>query len=84
VIKIKTSNAITCEEVAMQIGRCVTPDRNGEDVMKSVQAMLAEAEAEVPRISPDQAKGLLGIRPGQAGSCILRLGWTFGTGRQDA
>jgi rhodanese-related sulfurtransferase len=28
--------------------------------MKTVQAMLAEAEAEVPRISPDEAKGLLG------------------------
>jgi len=32
----------------------------GEDVMKTVQTMLAEAEAEVPRISPDEAKGLLG------------------------
>ena len=28
--------------------------------MKTVQTMLAEAEAEVPRISPDEAKGLLG------------------------
>jgi rhodanese-related sulfurtransferase len=28
--------------------------------MKTVQAMLAEAEAAVPRISPDDAKGLLG------------------------
>ncbi|MEH2607137.1 rhodanese-related sulfurtransferase [Bradyrhizobium sp. AZCC 1588] len=28
--------------------------------MKTVQAMLAEADAEVPRISPDEAKGLLG------------------------
>jgi rhodanese-related sulfurtransferase len=28
--------------------------------MKTVQAMLAEAEAEVPRISPEEAKGLLG------------------------
>ena len=28
--------------------------------MKTVQSMLAEAEAEVPRISPDEAKGLLG------------------------
>ena len=28
--------------------------------MKTVQMMLAEAEAEVPRISPDEAKGLLG------------------------
>jgi rhodanese-related sulfurtransferase len=28
--------------------------------MKTVQAMLAEAEAAVPRISPDEAKGLLG------------------------
>jgi rhodanese-related sulfurtransferase len=32
----------------------------GENKMKTVQAMLAEAEAEVPRISPDEAKGLLG------------------------
>jgi rhodanese-related sulfurtransferase len=30
------------------------------DKMKTVQTMLAEAEAEVPRISPDEAKGLLG------------------------
>ena len=28
--------------------------------MKTVQTMLAEAEAEVPRISPDEAKGMLG------------------------
>ena len=28
--------------------------------MKTVQTMLAEADAEVPRISPDEAKGLLG------------------------
>ena len=28
--------------------------------MKTVQAMLAEAETEVPRISPDEAKGMLG------------------------
>ncbi len=28
--------------------------------MKTVQAMLAEAEAEVPRISPEEAKGLVG------------------------
>ncbi|MGE0254485.1 MAG: rhodanese-like domain-containing protein [Alphaproteobacteria bacterium] len=28
--------------------------------MKTVQAMLAEAEAAVPRISPDDAKGLVG------------------------
>src|SRR5829696_5359131 len=28
--------------------------------MKTVKAMLAEADAEVPRISPDEAKGLLG------------------------
>ena len=28
--------------------------------MKTVQAMLAEAEAAVPRISPEEAKGLLG------------------------
>src|ERR1700730_15723416 len=28
--------------------------------MKTVQAMLAEAGAEVPRISQDEAKGLLG------------------------
>ena len=28
--------------------------------MKTVQAMLAEAEAEVPRISPDEAKELVG------------------------
>ena len=28
--------------------------------MKTVQTMLAEAEAAVPRISPDEAKGLLG------------------------
>ncbi len=28
--------------------------------MKTVQTMLAEAESEVPRISPDEAKGLLG------------------------
>jgi rhodanese-related sulfurtransferase len=28
--------------------------------MKMVQAMLAEAEAVVPRISPDEAKGLVG------------------------
>jgi rhodanese-related sulfurtransferase len=28
--------------------------------MKTVQAMLAEAEAAVPRIGPDEAKGLLG------------------------
>ena len=28
--------------------------------MKTVQAMLAEADAAVPRISPDEAKGLLG------------------------
>jgi rhodanese-related sulfurtransferase len=33
---------------------------HGGDRMKTVQAMLAEAEAEVPRISPDEAKGLLG------------------------
>jgi len=32
----------------------------GGDTMKTVQAMLAEAEAAVPRISPDEAKGLLG------------------------
>jgi rhodanese-related sulfurtransferase len=28
--------------------------------MKTVQAMLAEAEAQVPRISPEEAKGLVG------------------------
>ena len=28
--------------------------------MKTVQAMLAEADAEVPRVSPDEAKGMLG------------------------
>ena len=28
--------------------------------MKTVQSMLAEAEAEVPRISPDEAKKLVG------------------------
>ena len=28
--------------------------------MKTVQAMLAEADAAVPRISPEEAKGLLG------------------------
>ena len=28
--------------------------------MKTVQAMLAEADAAVPRISPDEAKGLVG------------------------
>jgi rhodanese-related sulfurtransferase len=28
--------------------------------MKTVQVMLAEAEAQVPRISPEEAKGLLG------------------------
>lgn len=28
--------------------------------MKTVQSMLAEAEAQVPRISPEEAKGLLG------------------------
>jgi rhodanese-related sulfurtransferase len=28
--------------------------------MKTVQAMLAEAEAAVPRISPEEAKGMLG------------------------
>lgn len=28
--------------------------------MKTVQTMLAEAEAAVPRISPDEAKGLVG------------------------
>ena len=28
--------------------------------MKTVQAMLAEAEAAVPRISPEEAKGLVG------------------------
>jgi rhodanese-related sulfurtransferase len=28
--------------------------------MKTVQVMLAEAEAQVPRISPDEAKALLG------------------------
>src|SRR6476661_5241147 len=28
--------------------------------MKTVQAMIAEAEAQVPRISPQEAKGLLG------------------------
>jgi rhodanese-related sulfurtransferase len=28
--------------------------------MKTVQAMLAEADAVVPRISPDEAKGLVG------------------------
>jgi rhodanese-related sulfurtransferase len=28
--------------------------------MKTVQAMLAEAEAQVPRISPEEANGLLG------------------------
>jgi rhodanese-related sulfurtransferase len=28
--------------------------------MKTVQSMLAEADAAVPRISPDEAKGLLG------------------------
>ena len=28
--------------------------------MKTVQAMLAEAEAAVPRISPEEAKGILG------------------------
>jgi rhodanese-related sulfurtransferase len=28
--------------------------------MKTVQAMLAEAEAQVPRISPEEAKALLG------------------------
>src|SRR5450631_182096 len=31
-----------------------------ETKMKTVQAMLAEAEAVVPRISPEEAKGLLG------------------------
>src|SRR5215472_16810228 len=29
-------------------------------MMKTVQAMLAEADAAVPRISPDEAKGLVG------------------------
>jgi len=29
--------------------------------MKTVQAMLAEAEAAVPRISPDEAKALVGL-----------------------
>jgi rhodanese-related sulfurtransferase len=28
--------------------------------MKTVQAMLAEADAQVPRISPEEAKGLVG------------------------
>lgn len=28
--------------------------------MKTVQAMLAEAEAQVPRIAPEEAKGLIG------------------------
>ena len=28
--------------------------------MKTVQTMLAEADAQVPRISPDEAKGLVG------------------------
>jgi rhodanese-related sulfurtransferase len=31
-----------------------------EGTMKTVQMMLAEAEAQVPRISPEEAKGLLG------------------------
>src|SRR5882762_3756362 len=31
-----------------------------ETKMKTVQTMLAEAEAEVPRISPDEAKALVG------------------------
>jgi rhodanese-related sulfurtransferase len=31
-----------------------------ETKMKTVQSMLAEAEAEVPRISPDEAKKLVG------------------------
>jgi rhodanese-related sulfurtransferase len=31
-----------------------------EETMKTVQAMLAEANAIVPRISPDEAKGLVG------------------------
>ncbi|WP_376701219.1 rhodanese-like domain-containing protein [Bradyrhizobium australiense] len=33
---------------------------DGEGPMKTVQSMLAEADAEVPRITPDEAKGLLG------------------------
>jgi rhodanese-related sulfurtransferase len=32
----------------------------GGNKMKTVQSMLAEAEAEVPRISPDEAKKLVG------------------------
>jgi rhodanese-related sulfurtransferase len=32
----------------------------GETKMKTVQAMLTEADAEVPRISPDEAKKLVG------------------------
>jgi rhodanese-related sulfurtransferase len=31
-----------------------------EKTMKTVQAMLAEAEAAVPRISPEEARGLIG------------------------
>ena len=30
--------------------------------MKTVQSMLAEADAQVPRISPEEAKGLVGRR----------------------
>jgi rhodanese-related sulfurtransferase len=34
---------------------------NAEEVrLKTIQSMLAEAEAAVPRISPDEAKGLVG------------------------
>jgi rhodanese-related sulfurtransferase len=34
--------------------------REREKEMKTVQTMLAEADAVVPRISPDEAKGLVG------------------------
>jgi rhodanese-related sulfurtransferase len=37
-----------------------TPIISREKAMKTVQAMLAEAEAQVPRISPEEAKALLG------------------------
>ena len=40
--------------------RHITLRVHGGNSMKTVQTMLAEAEAEVPRISPDEAKGLLG------------------------
>src|SRR6266545_413725 len=48
------------KHLATAAGSITIVNRPGEKTMKTVQAMLAEAEAQVPRISPEEAKALLG------------------------